>query len=74
MNYEKQVMSKKELMKMGFPEDVLLRASREKNQTFCWRQNPKNRTSPLLFDTEGFEKWRLQQVRLQHQYVQLTSS
>ena len=74
MNYEKQVMSKKELMKMGFPEDVLLRASREKNQTFGWRQNPKHRTSQILFDTEGFETWRLPQVGLEHQYGQLTSS
>lgn len=72
MQYTKQVMSKKELMEMGFPEEVLLRASREKDQTFCWRQNPKNRTSPLLFDTEGFEMWRLKQVKLQHMHVQMT--
>lgn len=71
MQYEKSVMSKKELMAMGFPESMLLRASREQGQTFAWRMNPANRTSPLLFDTHGFELWRLKQVKLQTQLSQV---
>ena len=50
--------------RMGFPRSVVDRAARSKGQRFCWRSNPKNPRSPLLFDTEGFEKWRQSQARL----------
>lgn len=33
--------------------------------TFAWRQNPANRKSPILFDTEGLEKWRLEDCKMQ---------
>lgn len=64
MEYPKPVMKKTELMELGFPEDTLLRASREKNQTFAFKANPLAKNSPLLFDTAGFEKWRLTQCKL----------
>lgn len=64
MDYPKAIMRKTELMDLGFPEDMLLRASREKNQTFAFKLNPLAKNSPLLFDTAGFEKWRMQQVKL----------
>lgn len=64
MEYPKKVMKKTELMEIGFPEEMLLRASREKGQTFAFKMNPLAKNSSLLFDTDGFEKWRLQQVKL----------
>lgn len=69
MQYEKKIMSKKELMAMGFPERLLLRAFATPGQTFAWRANPLARTSPLLFDTDGFEKWRLGQVKISKEAV-----
>ena len=64
MNYPKQIMKKGELVKMGFPEEFLLRASKEKGQTFAFKMNPLASNSPLLFDTAGFEKWRIGQAKL----------
>lgn len=64
MDYPKEIMRKTELMEMGFPEELLLRASREKGQTFAFKLNPLARNSPLLFDTVGFEKWRMKQCSL----------
>lgn len=64
MEYPKKVMRMTELMKMGFPETMLLKATQEKGQTFAWKNNPNARNSPLLFDTEEFEKWRLKQAKI----------
>ena len=64
LEYPKKVMKKTELIELGFPEEMLLRASREKGQTFAFKMNPLAKNSPLLFDTTGFERWRLQQVKL----------
>ena len=55
MEYPKAIMGATELRQMGFPRSVVDRAARSKGQRFCWRSNPKNPRSPLLFDTEGFE-------------------
>lgn len=63
MEYPKKVMRMTELVKMGFPEEMLRKATLENGQTFAWKNNPKARNSPLMFDTEGFEKWRLKQAK-----------
>lgn len=66
MNYPKKIMNRKELIEqMGFPESFLMRAFSTPGQTFAWRQNPANRKSPILFDTEGLEKWRLEDCKMQ---------
>ena len=65
MEYPKQIMNKKELSGLGFPEAYLMRAFSQPGQTFAWRQNPANRTSPILFDTAGFERWRLDDCKTQ---------
>lgn len=59
MNYPKPIMRKTELEKMGFPKEFLLTAARSRSQTFAWKMNPAKRNSPLMFDTEGLEKYRL---------------
>ena len=66
MNYPKQIMNRKELIEqMGFPEAFLMRAFATPGQTFARRQNPANTTSPILFDTDGFEEWRIQDCKMQ---------
>lgn len=69
MNYPKKVMRKNELMDMGFPEEFLLRASVEKTDRIAWKVNPVKRNSPLLFDTEALEKWRLRQAEIYQKSV-----
>lgn len=63
MTYPKQIMKLSELKKMGYPEAFLMRAFRAHGQTFATRLNPFKENSPIIFDTEGLEKWRLSQVR-----------
>lgn len=63
MEYPKPIMSKKELMGMGFTREYLNRAASTKGQTFAFRINPRNSRSPLLFDTAGLEKFRLAEIK-----------
>lgn len=68
MNYPGKVMNRKALIdQMGFTEAYLMRAYSTPGQTFAWRQNPANRTSPILFDTAGFDEWRIKDCRMQEQ-------
>jgi hypothetical protein len=50
-------MRQQELHKMGFPMAYLNRAYRA-NQGIAWKINPEKPNSPIIFDTEKFEKWR----------------
>lgn len=63
MEYPKPIMSKKELIGMGFTRDHLDRVAHTKGQTFAFRINPKNPKSPILFDTAGLEKFRLAEIK-----------
>ena len=49
-----------ELKKIGFPEQWLMMAYRRRNQTFAWKMSAKE-NSPIVFDTEGLEKFRRSQ-------------
>ena len=63
MKYPKPVMKMSELKKMGFPEDWLLRAYRKRGQSFSWKMsNAIN--APIMFDTDGLEKYRKAQCGL----------
>ncbi len=64
MQYPKAIMSLKEMQELGFPKTLLLRSRMEPGQTFAFKKNPAVTTSPILFDTEGFEKWRQKQARI----------
>ena len=66
VEYPKAVMKKTELEKMGFPEEFLFRAYRVRGQTFAQKLNPAKRNSPIMFDTEGFEKWRMNQLEMEN--------
>lgn len=58
MDYEKRVMKLTELEKVGFSRSFLLKAYRRKGQSYAWKMSPAP-NSPIVFDTEAFEKWRL---------------
>ena len=57
MEFPKQIMKLSELEKMGYPRQMLLRAYRERNQTFARKTNPLATNSPIVFEVEGFQKW-----------------
>ncbi|MCI9439318.1 MAG: hypothetical protein HFH85_19660 [Lachnospiraceae bacterium] len=59
MEYPKPVMRLQELQKMGLPKEFLFSAYRSKGQTFAQKINPLKPNSPIIFDTEEFEKWRI---------------
>lgn len=65
MEFPKPIMRMSELMEMGFPEECLLRAYRDKNQTFASKINPAKSNSPIIFDTAGLEKWWIRQISTQ---------
>ena len=70
MEYPKKVMRRTELLEMGFPEELLDRAYREKGQTFAQKINPTKRNSAIVFDTAGFERWRLKQIQVENRSLQ----
>ena len=62
MNYPKQVMTIKELMAMGYPEEWLRQIYRSRHQKIAWKMGGEDkRNSPILFDTEELEKYRRSQ-------------
>lgn len=64
MWYPKRIMRMSELeRKMGFPHRFLLLAYRSYGQDFAWKINPQKRNSPIVFDTEKFEKYRLKTIK-----------
>lgn len=70
MEYPNKMMRKKELLEMGFPEELLDRAYREKGQTFAYKISPTKKNSPIMFDTAGFERWRLKQIQTENRSLQ----
>lgn len=67
MKYPKPVMRLTELKEeMGFPEEMLMNAYRAKGQTFAQKMNPLKSNSPIVFDTEEFEKWRVKMQRMEN--------
>lgn len=62
MEYAKPVMKMSELKAMGFPDEFLMYAYRFKGQRFAWKMNPTKINSPICFDTEEFDKWRIKMI------------
>jgi hypothetical protein len=63
MNYPKEVMTIKELTKMGYPEEWLRTIYRSRainrDHSIAWKMGGEDkRNSPILFDTEALEKYR----------------
>jgi len=62
MQYPKPIMRSQELRKMGFPEEFLQIAYLTKGQTFAQKMDPTKKNSPILFETAGFEEWRMRRL------------
>lgn len=65
MNYPKKIMSMTALTEMGFPEPFLRKAYADPKQEFAWKSDATKKNSPILYDTEGLEKYRLEKIRLE---------
>jgi hypothetical protein len=65
MVYPKPYMKRRELVRMGIPGEMLDRAYRSKGQRFAQKMNPAKVNSPILFETEGFERWRIKQMNIE---------
>lgn len=57
MEYPKAVMTKRELMKMGWLEADLMAIFRRRDD-IAWKTGSGGRTSTICFDTEKLEKYR----------------
>ena len=67
ITYPKKVMKISELTELGFTRDYLLAVYANPKQDFAWKMNATKKTSPICFDTAGFEKWRQEQIKLEQQ-------
>ncbi len=66
MVYPKPFMRLQELQNMGLPKDFLLMAYRSKGQTFAQKMNPLKPNSPIIFETESFERWRIDRCKAEN--------
>ena len=69
MEYPKKVMRMTELAELGFPKEFLMRAYRVRGQTFAQKINPTKSNSAIMFDTENFEKWRMNQLAAENMAI-----
>lgn len=59
MQYAKKVMRASELEKQfGYSKSSISRLIHMPGQTFAFKLHPERRNSPVLIDTERFERWR----------------
>ena len=69
MEYPKKIMRIKELKQMGFAEKLLLNAYRIPGQRFAMKENFLKPNSPIIFDTDEFEKWRLKNLETENRII-----
>ena len=62
MEYPKPIMSKRELMNMGFPEQWLTKVSNMHRQKVCFQSGQKSNCK-LWYDTVELEKVRIADCR-----------
>lgn len=66
MVYPKPFMRLQELQGMGLPKEFLFMAYRSKGQTFAQKMNPSKPNSPIIFETESFERWRIDRCKAEN--------
>jgi len=64
MEYPQAIMRKAALRRMGFSEELLDLAYRDRRQTFAWKINPAKSNSPIEYDTAGFDRWLSEHKRI----------
>lgn len=70
MKYPEKIMKISEMSSLlGFPKRYLLRAYKTKGQKFAHKEDPLRKNSPILFDTEEFEKWRQRQIEMENRAI-----
>lgn len=65
IEFPRPFMRASELKEMGIPEELVLRAYGDKNQSFCMKINPAKKNSPLLVETGSFARWMERQIDAQ---------
>lgn len=65
IKFPKPIMRASELVSMGFPEEYLQVAYRDRNQTFASKINPTKKNSPIIYDTAGLSEWWKRQIQAQ---------
>ena len=70
MKYEKQVMKIKELVAMGFPKEMLMNAYRYPGQRFAQKIDPAKKNSPIVFNTEEFDKWLRRRQKTENKSIE----
>ena len=66
MTSPKPIMRLQELRKMGFPAEFLQIAYLTKGQTFAQKMDPTRKNSPIIFETAGFEEWRMRRLQAEN--------
>ncbi len=67
--YPKRVMRLSELVKLGYTKEYLMKQYRMRGQKFAKKQDPTRRNSPIIFDTELFEKQQQRQQQLENRQI-----
>lgn len=70
MKYEKPVMKIKELVAMGFPKEMLMNAYRYPGQRFAQKIDPAKKNSPIVFNTEEFDKWLRRRQKTENKSIE----
>ena len=65
MNFEKRIMSIKELRQYGFPKSYLRRIYGTKGQDCAFKSDPMRENSMILFDTEKLAAWVARDIETQ---------
>lgn len=64
MEYPEKVMRARDLAKhLGLKASAISCLYHYPGQNFAWKQSDA-RNSPILIDTESYEKWRIRQIKL----------
>lgn len=67
--YPKRIMRLSELIKLGYSREYLMKQYRIKGQKFAKKQDPTCRNSPIIFDTELFEKQQRRQQEIENRQL-----
>lgn len=61
---EKMIFRRSELLKMGYPPELLERAYRTRGQRVAFKINPMKKNSPLMFDLGELKNFIEKQERM----------
>lgn len=67
--YPKRIMRLSELVKLGYTKEYLMKQYRIRGQKFARKQDPTCRNSPIIFDTELFEKQQQRQQEIENRQI-----